>query len=56
MLTYDSSADRHYLSEMDRTKLGLPILRISDKKVGVYNGGACNGQYIKKYHTKASNT
>ena len=52
MSTYDSSADRHYLSEKDRTKLGLPILRISDKKVGVDNGGACNGKYIKKYHAK----
>ena len=46
MVTYDSGADRHYLSEKDRTKLGLPILRISDKKVGVANGGACNGKYV----------
>ena len=52
MITYDSGADRHYLSEKDRTKLGLPILRISDKKVGVDNGGACNDKYIKKYHAK----
>ena len=40
MVTYDSGADGHYLSEKDRTKLGLPILRISDKKVGVSNGSA----------------
>ena len=46
MLTYDLGADMHYLSEKDRTKLGLPILIISDKKVVVSNGGACNGKYI----------
>ena len=40
MLTYDSVADGHYLSEKDRTKLDLPILRISYKKLGVANGGA----------------
>ena len=33
MLTYDLGADGHHLREKDRTKLGLPILRISDKKV-----------------------
>ena len=46
MLTYYSGADGHYLSEKDRTKLGLPILRISNKKLGAANGGACNGNYI----------
>ena len=46
MLTYDSGADGNYLSEKDRTKLGLPVLRMSDKKVGVANGGACNGKYV----------
>ena len=46
MITYDSGADRHYLSKQDRTKLDLLILRISDKKVGVSNGGACNGKYV----------
>ena len=46
MLMYDSVADGHYLSKKDRKKLGLPILRISDKKVGVANGGACNGNYV----------
>ena len=46
MVTYDSGADGHYLRKKDRTKLGLPILRISDKKVGVDNGGACNGKYV----------
>ena len=46
MLAYDSGADGRYLSEKYRTKLGLPILIISDKKVGVANGVACNGKYI----------
>ena len=48
MLTYDSGADRHYLSEKYRKKLGLPILRVSAKKVGVKNGGACNGKYVTR--------
>ena len=39
MVTYNSGADGHKLSKKYRTKLGLPILRISDKKVGVANGG-----------------
>ena len=46
MVTYNSGADGHYLSKKDRTKLGLPILRISDKKVGVANGRACNIKYV----------
>ena len=48
MLTYDSGADGHYLSKKYRKKSGLPILRVSAKKVGVENGGACNGRYITK--------
>ena len=48
MLTYDSGADRHYLIKKDIKKVGLPILRVSDKKVGVENGGAYNGKYITK--------
>jgi hypothetical protein len=31
MITYDSGADGHYLSEHDRIKVGLPILRPSTK-------------------------
>ena len=46
MVTYDSVADGHYLSEKDRTTLGLPILIISDNKVGVSNDSACNGKYV----------
>jgi hypothetical protein len=46
MVTYDSGADSHYISERDRKKVGLPILRISAKKVSVANGGTCKGQYV----------
>ena len=46
MVTYDSGADGHYLNKKERTKLGLPILKISDKKVGISNGGASNGKYV----------
>ena len=28
--------------------MGLPILRVSDNKVGVTNGGACNVKYFTK--------
>jgi hypothetical protein len=42
MVTYDSGADGHYISEKDRKKVGLPILRISAKKVSVVNGSTCS--------------
>ena len=29
-------------------KKGLPILRVSAKKVGIANDGACNGKYVAK--------
>ena len=40
MLTYDSGADGHYLSKKNRNILGLSILRVSAKRVGVENGRA----------------
>ena len=43
MVTYDSGADGHYISEKDRKKVGLPILRILAKKVSVVNGSTCKG-------------
>ena len=46
LVTYDSGADGNYISETDRKQLGLPILRISAKKVGVANGGTCRGKYV----------
>ena len=37
-VTYDSGADGNYMSEEDRAKLGLPILRVSTKRVKSANG------------------
>ena len=45
MLTYDSGADGNYLSEEDRKKAGLPILRRSTKSVGVANAGTIRGKW-----------
>ena len=47
-MTYNSGADGHYLSEKDSKKLGLPIFRVSAKKVGIANCGTCNGKYVTK--------
>ena len=47
MVSYDSGADGHYISEKDRNTVSLPILRISAKKVGVANGSKYKGhQYV----------
>jgi hypothetical protein len=46
MITYDSGADGHYISEHDRIKAGLPILRRSNKRVGVANGGVSKAQHV----------
>ena len=46
MITYDSGADGHYVSEDDRIKAKLPILRQSTKHVGVANGGTSAGKYV----------
>ena len=46
MITYDSGADGHYISEKDRRKAGLPILRTSTRKVGVANGGTSKAKYV----------
>jgi hypothetical protein len=37
-LTYNSGADGHYVSKDDRKEARMPILRSSNKKVGVENG------------------
>ena len=37
-LTYDSGADGHYMIKDDRKEAGMPILRSSNKKVGMANG------------------
>jgi hypothetical protein len=46
MLTYNSGANRHYISKNDQRKAGLPILRPSTRQVGVANGGTSNATYI----------
>jgi hypothetical protein len=46
MVTYDSGADGHYISERDRRSAGLPILRPSTRKVGVANGGTSTAKYV----------
>ncbi len=46
MVTYNSGADGHYISEKDRRKAGLPILQPSTQKVGVTNGGTSKAKYV----------
>ena len=46
LITYDSGADGHYLSEKDRISAGLPILRNSTKQVGVANGGSSQAKHV----------
>ena len=48
MITYDSGADNHYMSEADRIKLKLKILRPSHKRVAVANGGMSEGKYVTR--------
>ena len=48
IVTYNSGSDGNYVSEADRTKLGLPILRISTKRVTVANAGASKGKYVTR--------
>jgi len=46
VVMYGSGADGYYISEKDRKTVGLPILRIPAKKVGVANGSTCKVQYV----------
>jgi hypothetical protein len=46
LITYDSGADGHYISERDRIAAGLPILRQSYKRVGVANGGSSTAKHV----------
>ena len=48
MITYDSGADGHYLSERDCKSVGLPILRPSTKRVGAANGGTSTAQHVSR--------
>ena len=46
MITYDSGADNHYISESDKIGLGLPILPPLHKRVAVTKGGTSSGKYV----------
>jgi hypothetical protein len=46
MVEYDSGANGNYISEEDRRKAGLPILRASTKKVGVANSDKSTATYV----------
>ena len=46
MITYDSGADGHYLSELDRKNVDLPIIRPSTTRVGVANGGTSTAHHV----------
>ena len=48
MITYDSGAYSHYMSEADRIGLGLPILRPSHKRVAVANGSTSKCKYVAR--------
>ena len=48
MISYNSGADNHYMSEADRIGLGLPILGPLQKRVTVSNGGTSSGKYITR--------
>lgn len=47
MITYDSGADGHYISETDRKLVGLPILRQSTKRVGA-NGATSTAKHVTR--------
>ena len=48
VVTYDSGANGHYVSERDRREAGLPILRRSTKRVGVADGNVCLGSNVTR--------
>ncbi len=48
MITYNSGADGHYLSERDSKNIGLPIMRPSTKRVGVANGGTSTAPQVSR--------
>eukprot|EP00804_Cyclotella_cryptica_P021145 CCRYP_001466-RA/>CCRYP_001466-RA protein AED:0.26 eAED:0.26 QI:0/0/0/1/0/0.25/4/0/985 len=48
LITFDSGADSHYLSETDRLAAGLPILRPSSRQVGVANGNTSTARYVSQ--------
>jgi hypothetical protein len=53
MITYDSGADGHYISEKDCCKAGLPIIQKSTRRVGVANGGVSQAKFAMQLPFKA---
>ncbi len=53
MITYNSGADGHYISEKDRRKVGLPIIRKSTRWVGMANGGVSQAKFVTQLPFKA---
>jgi hypothetical protein len=54
LITYDSGADGHYISEADRKKAGMPILRKSAKQVRVANGDISKAKNVTKPRSTSS--
>ena len=52
LLTHDSGADGHYVSEKDCIAAGLPILKRSNKHVGVANGGSSQAKHVRQLPIK----
>ena len=48
MITYDSGVDSNYMSEKDQRQLGLTILHISPKILGVTNECGSSGKYVTR--------
>jgi hypothetical protein len=53
MITYDSGADGHYISEKDRRKVGLPIIQKCNRWIGVANGGVSQAKFVTQLPFKA---
>ena len=56
LITYDSGADGHYITEQDRIDAQLPILRKSSKRVGVANGGTSKAEHVTQLPFKSLST
>ena len=46
MVTYNTGVDSNYVSEAERKKVVVPILRQSTKRVGIANGNTSSGKFI----------
>ena len=45
-ITYNSGANRNYISKEDRKKAQMPILRASTKRVQVANGNTSTAKHV----------